>query len=377
MGDSADRRSLTSALSMLADAQRVSPAADTHLPITDEGRDENENETAAYTAGGVRGWAIAMLKKGSAKGTAKIWTKAIVTKVTASSVFYRALKRVRPNAFAAGEQRNAIASLGSPRRLWVRSLLGKAFSITAHATSGVALFGGYYWALGFVHVGDHQAVAQWDDPNPISAVLAGAAGGVIHAAVVQPLQLFQTHELSLGRLTKAERGWDECLATRGFHKQGALCYYRQRVLRCARRLRHRLPSAVVRDAFCFGVFFGTFAVMKTLCAPWLLKGSEKGSDMRLVAEAAVCGGTAGLSGHMVHGLVGRSRLRKPEYRHSSFKMPRLRVVVGGAPRATVAAAVGFGAAEAALLIAERWVHGQDVFPMASYTKTCTQRFTRP
>ena len=356
MCDSANRRSITPAPDMFADAPRMQPAADTYPPITGEKRVEYENESAAYTAGGVRGWVVLMLKKGSAKGAAKMWTKAIVTKVTASSVFYRALKRTRPNVFAAGQQRNAIASLGSPQRVWVRSILGKAFSFTAHATSGIALFGGYYWALRFVCVGDDRAALQWDDdPNPISAVVAGAAGGVIHAAVVQPLLLFQTHELSLGRLTKAERGWDECLATRGFHKQGTVYYYRQRVLRWATRLRHRLPSAVVRDACCFGMFFGTFAVVKTLCALWLPKGREKERNMQLVVEAALCGGVAGLSGHMIHGLVGRSRLRKPEHRHSSFKVPPLRIVIGGAPRATAAAAAGFGAAEAVLLMAEHWV----------------------
>ncbi len=325
--------------------------------ITEGKRYENDAETAAYTAGGVRGWVVALLKKSSAKGTAKVWTKTIVTKATTTSVFYRALNRARPKAFPAGQQHNAVAALGSPQRPWVRSVLGKLFSLTAHATAGVALFGGYYWALRVINFGDHRAATNWDNPNPISAMAAGVAGGAIHAVVVQPLLLVQNHELSFGRLTRAELKWEHYLETRGFCKNGNLHYHRERVLRCAKRLRHRLPSALARDAFCFGMFFGTFAVVKTLCRPWLLKGAEKERNMRLVTEAAACGGVAGLTGHMTHGIVGRSHLRKPEHRHSAFKVPALRVVIGGAPRATVAAAAGFGAAEAALLMAEQWAQG--------------------
>jgi hypothetical protein len=321
------------------------------------GKIEHETETAAYTAGTVRGWVVALLKKGSAKGTAKVWTKAILTKATATSVFYRALNRTRPKAFAAGQQHNTVAALGSPQRMWVRSVLGKLFSFTAHATAGVALFGGYYWALRVIHLGDHRAAANWDDPSPFSAVVAGAAGGVIHAAVVQPLLLVQNHELSLCRLTRAERNWEHYLQARGFCQRGNLRYHRERALRVAKRLWHRLPSALARDAFCFGTFFGTFAAVKTLCGPWLLKGTEKERDVRLVAEAAACGGFSGLIGHVAHGIVGRSRLRKPEHRHSAFKVPGWRATVGGAPRAAVAGAAGFGAAEAALLVAEHWAQG--------------------
>lgn len=342
----------------------LSPDGSKHLAAISEpgasGRStEHENETAVYAAGSVRGWVYALLKKSSATGTAKVLTKTIVKQTTASSVYYRALKRARPNAFIDGrQQHNTVTALGSPRRLWVRLMLSRAFLLTAHTSSGVALFGGYYWALRILHFGDHRAATNWHNPNPMSAVVAGAAGGAMHALIVQPLLLYQNNELSLGRLTQAELAWEHILESRGLQRQGHFHYQRQRVLRWTRRLNYRLPSAVGRDAVCFGTFFGTFAVVKNLCAPWLLQGSEDERDARLVAQATFCGGLAGLGGHVVHGLVGRSFLRKPEYRHSAFKVPPIRELIGGAPRATLAAAAGFGAAEAALLMAEHWVHGK-------------------
>ena len=338
------------------------------LPAANTGESGDENgESKAYAAGGVRGWVFALLKKGSAKGTVKVWTKGIVTQATASSVYYRALKRARPNAFRAGLQHGAVAGQGSPQRFWVRSLFGRVFLLSAHASSGVALFGGYYWALRALHLGDHSAAVNWQNPSPLCAVAAGAAGGAIHAAVVQPLLLFQNHELRphLGKLTRAERAWEDCLEARGFQRQGTLHYRKQRLQRWGKRLCTRLPSAAGRDAVCFGAFFGTFAVVKTGFGPWLFTSSEDQRDARLVTEATICGGVAGLGGHMVHGLLERSPLRQPERRRSA--VPPLRVLISGAPKAALAAAAGFGAAEAILLMAEHWVAGDDLGKQMSLT----------
>eukprot|EP01045_Picozoa_sp_COSAG04_P014960 COSAG04_NODE_1153_length_8054_cov_51.943306_3_plen_87_part_00 len=70
-----------------------------------------------------------------------------------------------------------------------------------------------------------------------------------------------------------------------------------------------------------------------------------------IAEAATCGGAAGLVGHMVHGALRRSPLRNPE-RGRAAPEPMRQLLVQ-APRAAVAAAAGFGAAEGVML----WVEG--------------------
>ena len=70
-----------------------------------------------------------------------------------------------------------------------------------------------------------------------------------------------------------------------------------------------------------------------------------------IAEAATCGGAAGLVGHMVHGALRRSPLRNPE-RGRAAPQPMRQLLVQ-APRAAVAAAAGVGAAEGVML----WVEG--------------------